>query len=63
MRHVRIGQTQTITRNKKRTKKNNISPAEIAPTGLYDEGEDRMRASLARVKRRVQMRGDQMWRD
>jgi hypothetical protein len=56
MRQVRIGQTQTITRKKKRTEKNNISPAEIAPAGPDDEGEDLMRASLTRVKQRVQMR-------
>jgi hypothetical protein len=56
MRQVRIGQTQTIIRKRKRTKKNNISPAEITPVGLGDEGVDCIVASLARVKLRVQMR-------
>jgi hypothetical protein len=58
MRQVRIGQTQTIIRKRSRTEKNSISPAETTSAGLDDEGEDCMRASLARVKQRVQM-----WRD
>jgi hypothetical protein len=52
---VRIGQTQTTTKNKRRTKKNKISPGEIAPADLDEEGGGCIRASLAREKQRVQM--------
>jgi hypothetical protein len=38
IRQVRIGQTQTMMRKSRRTKKNKISPTEIAPADLEEKG-------------------------
>ena len=52
---MKIGQTQTTIRNRRRMKKNKISPGEIAPADLDEKGGGCIRASLAREKQRVQM--------
>jgi hypothetical protein len=55
MRQVKIGQTQTTIKNRRRTRKNKISPGEIPPADLDEEGGGCIGASLTREKHRVQM--------
>ncbi len=50
---MKIDQTQTTIRNRRRMKKNKISPGEIARADLDEKGGGCIHASLAREKRHV----------